>query len=217
MRIKKLCAPRQRDEFLQWYRNYLEGIFPGARSEGEWRQGDDLSISGTSEASSASLELPRIRNKMANQQQAQQQQQQQENGNSISNKENNDEDLAEADQNSANSSSNTSNILFDNTFAEHLATNALMHENELVNKENPNDNVDKLEKNNEKPTNADQCGDVAGACCLLPLSPAAIAATAVTEEAINAAIQQRDAQHFAANGTDGGTAETDFNPHNNYT
>ncbi|XP_036216873.2 uncharacterized protein cmb [Bactrocera oleae] len=217
MRIKKLCAPRQRDEFLQWYRNYLEGIFPGARSEGEWRQGDDLSISGTSEASSASLELPRIRNKMANQQQAQQQQQQQENGNSISNKENNDEDLAEADQNSANSSSNTSNILFDNTFAEHLATNALMHENELVNKENPNDNVDKLEKNNEKPTNADQCGDVAGACCLLPLSPAAIAAAAVTEEAINAAIQQRDAQHFAANGTDGGTAETDFNPHNNYT
>nr|XP_036216874.1 uncharacterized protein LOC106616869 isoform X2 [Bactrocera oleae] len=217
MRIKKLCAPRQRDEFLQWYRNYLEGIFPGARSEGEWRQGDDLCISGTSEASSASLELPRIRNKMANQQQAQQQQQQQENGNSISNKENNDEDLAEADQNSANSSSNTSNILFDNTFAEHLATNALMHENELVNKENPNDNVDKLEKNNEKPTNADQCGDVAGACCLMPLSPAAIAAAAVTEEAINAAIQQRDAQHFAANGTDGGTAETDFNPHNNYT
>ncbi|XP_050337266.1 uncharacterized protein LOC126763623 isoform X1 [Bactrocera neohumeralis] len=208
MRIKKLCAPRQRDEFLQWYRNYLEGIFPGARSEGEWRQGDDLSMSGTSEASSASLELPRNRNKMANQQQTQQQQ-----GTSNSNKENNDEDLAEADQNSANSSNNTSNTLFDNTFA----TNTLMHENELENKENPDDNVVKPEKDSAKTTNNNQSGEVAGAYCLMPLSAAASAAAAVTEEAINAAIQQRDTQHFATNGAEGGTAETHFTPHNTYT
>lgn len=216
MRIKKLCAPRQRDEFLQWYRNYLESIFPDARSEGECRQGDDLSISGTSEASNASLELPRMRNKMANQQQAQQQQQQQ-GATSNCNKENNDEDLAEADQNSANSSNNTSSILFDNNFADRLTTNALMHENELENNENPEDNGDNLEENGPKITNSDQSGDVAGACCLMPPSVAAIAAAAVTEAAINSAIQQRDPQQFVTNGADGGTAETDFTPHNTYT
>ncbi|XP_011196887.2 uncharacterized protein LOC105221526 isoform X2 [Zeugodacus cucurbitae] len=221
MRIKKLCAPRQRDEFLQWYRNYLESLFPGARAEDEWRQGDDLSLSGTSEASSASLELPRLRNKMANQQQVRLQQQQQQRANS--NKENNDEDLAEADQNSANSSNNTSNMLFDSTFAERgLATNALMHDNELENNENPDDNVGKLENGGVKGTISEQCDDVgAGAYCLVPLSAAAIAAATVTEEAINTALQQQDAQpHYAANGAEGGggeTTETDFTPHNTYT
>lgn len=211
MKIKKLAAPRQRDEFLQWYQNYLENLFPGARLEAEKRRADELrNASAGGVASGVELELPRRCDKLENQQQeqqrhAQQQKQlrqpQQQTTSESSNKDNNDEDLAEADQNSVNSSSNSSNIFLLPQATS--STLALPREKECENNENPGADESAIEVDLE----ANSAGATSsGSYDLMPLSVAGAgagaAAVTVTDEAIFSAVQQQQHHNLLRFGTD---------------
>ncbi|CAD7005525.1 uncharacterized protein LOC101456504 isoform X2 [Ceratitis capitata] len=211
MKIKKLAAPRQRDEFLQWYQNYLENLFPGARLEAEKRRADELrNASAGGVASGVELELPRRCDKLENQQQeqqrhAQQQKQlrqpQQQTTSESSNKDNNDEDLAEADQNSVNSSSNSSNIFLLPQATS--STLALPREKECENNENPDADESAIEVDLE----ANSAGATSsGSYDLMPLSVAGAgagaAAVTVTDETIFSAVQQQQHHNLLRFGTD---------------
>ncbi|XP_067646705.1 extracellular matrix-binding protein ebh [Eurosta solidaginis] len=222
MKIKKISVPRQRDEFLQWYQNYLENLFPGARLEAERRREEMRNNSGVAVAAAGVLSLQRMSNKMENHKQVQQQQKQQSASVNI-NKDNNDEDLAEADQNSANSSSNTIDMMLDGIFdgacaqpqqqqqpaskKKHASASVLMRANELENNENPddNDNINTNARVRAAPHANAKCmdivngvGDVAAdtSSSHVPLdasvSSAARTVAAITDDAISAAMQQYD-------------------------
>ncbi|XP_017467446.1 PREDICTED: uncharacterized protein LOC108359885 isoform X3 [Rhagoletis zephyria] len=223
MKIKKLSVPRQRDEFLTWYENYLENLFPGARLEAERRR-EELRSSGISGAAPIGLELPRMCDKLENHhqqvqlRQAQQHKQQQQARNASNNdhKDNNDADLAEADQNSANSSSNT-------TIEERHT--GIQRDNELENNENPDDDVKGVGTGtHNKHDEQDDAGAVGGAYAIMPImsvgnaAAAAAAAATVTGDTITAALQEHVLLRYASDSTAaGGTPANDFTPHNGYT
>ncbi|XP_054734786.1 uncharacterized protein LOC129242253 [Anastrepha obliqua] len=206
MKIKKLSVPRQRDEFLQWYQNYLESLFPGARLEAQRRR-EELRTGDIAGATTACLELPRACDKVENhqhqvqQRQSQQQKQLQQSTNASGNTNNNDEDLAEADQNSANSSSNTTIAVAEEHQEEQQRDKqiCLRREIEFENNENPDADV---ESNGAKGSTTGQSSiDANGggsAYVTVPLSAATVAAIEVTEDAINAAVQQHDLLRFTS-------------------
>ncbi|XP_036326233.1 uncharacterized protein LOC118739158 isoform X1 [Rhagoletis pomonella] len=223
MKIKKLSVPRQRDEFLTWYENYLENHFPGARLEAERRR-EELRSSGISGAAPIGLELPRMCDKLENHhqqvqlRQAQQHKQQQQARNASNNdhKDNSDADLAEADQNSANSSSNTT--------IEERHDGIIQRENELENNENPDDGVKGVGTGTcNKHDEHDDAGAVGGAYAIMPImsvgnAAAAAAAATVTDDTITAALQEHVLLRYASDSTAaGGTPANDFTPHNGYT
>lgn len=86
-KIKKMDIPRQRDEFLLWYRSYLEQLFVVEQPQDSCKTKSKVTPSG---ASPAKLKNQRVRKQSQSQSQDS----------------NNDADLAEADQKNVSSAGN---------------------------------------------------------------------------------------------------------------